>query len=86
MTQKGMGEKILNSIKVNQHPRFDTLYCTDEQMRSLVQTIAEPHTRTGRLNTDQFKIFGLNVIVMDTLERPIMCEKGDVFPLVGDYD
>ena len=79
------GEKILNSIKVNQHPRFDTLYCTGEQMRALVNTIATPHTRTGQLNTDEFKIFGLNIIVMDTLERPIMCEKGDVFPLVEDY-
>ncbi len=86
MTRKGKGEKILKSIKLHQHPRFDTLYCTKEQMHALSDTISEPHVRTGNLNPDKFKIFGLNIIVMDNIERPIMCEKGDVFPIVSDYD
>jgi len=80
------GEKILDSIKVNQHPRFNTLYCTEEQLRALVDTIATPHTKARTIRTDEFKIFGLDVIVMDTIERPIMCEKGDVFPLTKGYD
>lgn len=85
------GNSIIESIKVNQHPRFDTLYCTSDQKDALVASIASGQSTSYRygdlgISTDRLRVFGLEVKVIESLNRPIMCEKGDVFPLAKDYE
>ena len=36
-------------------------------------------------NKDNIKIAGLNVITFPQVERPIVCEKGEVFSLARDF-
>lgn len=61
----------------------DTLYCTESQELALKSEV----TTAGLMgtNVDDLQFMGLDVQVLPRIERPIVCQKGEVFTLAKDY-
>lgn len=75
---------ILRHIRKVQQPHHDTLYCNPEQEQVLINSIGEMRSdkQTDTLN----RVSGLDVVTHPRFVVPIACERGEVFPLAGDYD
>lgn len=72
--------KLVRAIRANQKQNHDTLYCAPAYKRALLTATLGS---TGR--ADNLQISGLQVVEHNDFERPIVCEKGDVFPLAKDF-
>lgn len=74
---------IISGIEAHRDKRHDTVYCSKQQESELIGQIS-----TGILtqSADDIRIAGLDVESIPRFEsRPIVCQKGDVFPLAKDY-
>lgn len=73
-------KELLNQLE-DEH---DTLLCTREQKNHIVSGMLnrmEQHPTRKRIT----KIYGVEVEIHEWVEKPIVCRKGAVLPIAGDY-
>lgn len=70
------------AIKNAREPDHDTVYFPEKYESSLKQSIYP-----GLLGDtiDNMQVFGLEVETLPRIELPIVCKKGDIFPLARDW-
>jgi hypothetical protein len=76
-------ESIIDGVKRNRQSHHDTIYVTKEQASRLKR-----HASVGGLKSrsiDSLRIAGLDVETLPRITRPIVCQKGEVFPLAKDW-
>lgn len=79
----GGGPAIAEGIRKNLESSHDTIYCTKFVEQILADYVSSPATRRGV--ADSISLFGCTVESLPGVDRPIVCQKGDVFPLAKDY-
>lgn len=83
MSTSNYAELIIEGVKQKRQSHHDTIYVTEEQANHLKR-----HVSVGGLtyhSIDSLRIAGLNVEEMSCVTFPIVCEKGDIFPLAKDW-
>jgi hypothetical protein len=76
-------ESIIEGVEYNKKPHHDTLYVTGRQSKVLKSHVSVGGLECKNINSVSFS--GVDVEVMPGTFRPIVCEKGDVFPLAKDW-
>lgn len=76
-------ESIIDGVEQNRKSHHDTIYVTEAQFKRL-----KKHAPVGGLHTssiDSLRIAGLDVESLPRTIRPIVCQRGEVFPLAKDW-
>jgi hypothetical protein len=76
-------DTLIEGIKSQLDGHQDTLYCTKAQESALKSEISTPGLFSQ--NVDNLRFMGLDVQVLPRIDRPIVCQKGEVFTLAKDY-
>jgi len=76
-------ETLIEGIEKQLEGHHDTLYCTKAQESALKSEVSTPGLMST--NVDDLRFMGLDVQTLPRIERPIVCQKGEVFNLAKDY-
>jgi hypothetical protein len=76
-------ESMIDGVRQSRQSHHDTLYVTKRQHRRLKQHVSVGGLRSGSI--DSLRIAGLDVEARPVITRPIVCQKGEVFPLAKDW-
>lgn len=76
---------LYDGVAAAKQPDHDTLYCSPEHQNKLLEEAAQGTMSMYSSSKENIKIAGLNVITFPQIERPIVCQKGEVFPLAADH-
>ncbi len=82
-TTETESEVLVEGIKQCRDAKHDTVYCNETQAMLLKREVGSPALLSPDA-IDDFRIFGLDVEVLP-IQRPIVCQKGEVFDLAKDY-
>lgn len=77
-------EKLIDSIESERTDRDDTVYCNSKHKSVIIDRVASNAGMVGS-TVDDVRVAGLRVEHLPRIERPIVCRKGDVFPLAKDW-
>jgi len=77
-------DTLIDGIHSQLEGHHDTLYCTKAQEAALKDEVSRG---TGLFsgNVDDLQFAGLTVQTLPRIDRPIVCQKGEVFTLAKDY-
>jgi hypothetical protein len=76
-------ESIIKGVEYNKKPHHDTLYITRRQFQMLKSYVSVGDLNCN--NIDSVRFSGVTAEVLPGIVRPIVCEKGEVFPLAKDW-
>lgn len=76
-------EELYQAVASAKESRHDTLYCSPDHTQKLARGFSDGtmYGRTGSID----RVAGLDIIEIPRLDRVIVCEKGEVFPLAKDW-
>lgn len=77
------GQKILKGIQQERRATHDTLYCHPQHEKALLASVQGMRFTKGEVTNPT--VFGLDIQTHPQFVRPIVCQKGDVFPLARDW-
>lgn len=77
-------QSIIKGVEYNKKPHHDTLYVTRRQFQMLKSYVSVGEDLNSD-NIDSIRFSGVRVEVIPGIVRPIVCEKGEVFPLAKDW-
>lgn len=76
-------KEFVKAVRGSLHSEHDTLYVNESQFRTLKKHVATPGLRASQIDT--VSMFGVDIVVIETLDTAILCKRGDVFPLAKDF-
>lgn len=71
--------QMLECLQLCKEDKHDTIYCNPSDRQRLVDAVSNGLVRKSD------KVAGLDVVTIDRLDTPIVCEKGEVFPLARHW-
>jgi len=78
------GDAIIDNIRTVQRPEDDTLYCNAEYKLRVVDTLFDGSS-SPMVRADNVQVSGLEIVTLDGVPKPIVCERGEVFPITEDF-
>lgn len=75
-------DDILDAIRRSRRPNDDTIYCTIHDRQKIADSISGISAGSS---VDQLKVAGMEVVPHNKFKGPIVCRKGDIFPLAKEY-
>ena len=79
------GARIIEGMKASIRTEDDVLYCKDKHA-DYIEDEFSISSRVGIASAQEMTVFGVTIQRMpDNFKRPILCQKGDVFPLAKDW-
>lgn len=75
--------QLISSIEDERKSHHDTIYCNTKQERTLKLASSVPPSNLS--NIDNVRVLGLDVQTLPRIKHPIVCKKGEVFPLAKDF-
>lgn len=79
-------EDVLDSVPEKMHDRHTTLYCSPQQEKQLIRHIGSSVSGMTSSDIESVTIRGITVEPLPGIEKPILCKKGDIFPLAKEYE
>lgn len=76
-------DTLTDSIEAQLEGHHDTLYCKERHESMLARQSAAPGMSPSSI--DNLRFMGLDVETLPGIKFPIVCQKGEVFPLAKDY-
>lgn len=80
-----MTSGVLRSVRVNRSQKDDTIYCNERFKQKLGRAMKGGDQPTLGGTTTSLRVEGLDVITHPSFTHPIVCRKGEIFPLTEDY-
>jgi hypothetical protein len=74
---------LVDSIQSRKEDHHDTVYCNESHSRKLERYAAPSGLHPSTI--DNLRIFDLSIEEIPVGRHPIVCRKGEVFPLAKDF-
>lgn len=75
-------DDLFDAVASTKQPHHDTLYCAPSHAEKLVRGLSEGVVFS---TTHIQMVAGLEIIEIPRLDRIVVCQKGEVFPLAEDW-
>jgi hypothetical protein len=75
------GQKILDNIKLSMEPHHDTVYCHERHKDAMIETLDS----SGMMRVDNLRVYDLDIETDNHFTIPVVCQKGEVFPITEDF-
>lgn len=83
MTRATPGD-LYEAVASTKEPHHDTLYCPPDHADKLARGFSKGLAGVGRTSKID-RVAGLDLIEIPRLDRVVVCQKGEVFPLAEDW-
>ncbi len=76
-------DNFIQAVRDSLHSEHDTLYVNESHFRTIKKHVASPGLHAKQI--DNVSVFGVDIVIIEELDTPILCKRGDVFPLAKDF-